>query len=359
MYGVSKISSEQNIMLTTFPGAQYSAQSLAEHLDVFAKAGIVVDMICQSAPRGSAVDFSFTTSYDNFAAVMKALPAAAKANPPLVSGGYSKINLFGEEMVTSCGVAARALAALAGAGIEIVLITTSDLDISLLIRQQDEDTALNALIGAMDRQGYLTPSAQVNIFVDGKDDDYNRQLYQQVTDSFSHLLPSQAPQEETKEQEDTPQMLSEEQVKQICLSHAGVQAAQASFQSISLQQGEQPVYQLLFTAAGSSYIYRIDPYSGQVLSYERTEETAAQPNTPAASAPTQPQAEPKSVSLEQAKQLALQKAGLSGQTVTWEKAELDEEDGISYYELEFTFSQSEYECEVDAVSGSILKFEQD
>ncbi len=50
MYGVSKISSEQNIMLTTFPGAQYSAQSLAEHLDVFAKAGIVVDMICQSAP---------------------------------------------------------------------------------------------------------------------------------------------------------------------------------------------------------------------------------------------------------------------------------------------------------------------
>ena len=144
MYGVSKISSEQNIMLTTFPGAQYSAQSLAEHLDVFAKAGIVVDMICQSAPRGTAVDFSFTTSYDNFAAVIKALPAAAKANPPLVSG-YSKINLFGEEMVTSCGVAARALAALAGANIEIVLITTSDLDISLLIRQQDEDAALEAL----------------------------------------------------------------------------------------------------------------------------------------------------------------------------------------------------------------------
>ena len=221
------------------------------------------------------------------------------------------------------------------------------------------DTALNALIGAMDREGYLTPSAQVNIFVDGKDDDYNRNLYQQVTDSFSHLLPSQAPQEETKEQEDTPQMLLEEQVKQICLSHAGVQAAQASFQSISLQQGEQPVYQLLFTAAGSSYSYRIDPYSGQVLSYERTEETAAQQNTPPASAPAQPQAEPKSVSLEQAKQLALQKAGLSGQTVTWEKAELDEEDGISYYELEFTFSQSEYECEVDAGSGNILKFEQD
>ena len=145
MYGVSKITSEQNIMLTTFPGAQYSAQSLAEHLEVFAKAGIVVDMICQSAPRGTEVDFSFTTSYRNLAAVMAALPEAAKAHPPLISGGYSKLNLFGEEMVTSCGVAARALRALAGAGVELVLITTPDLDISLLVRQQDEDTALEAL----------------------------------------------------------------------------------------------------------------------------------------------------------------------------------------------------------------------
>ena len=145
MYGVTKITSEQNIMLTTFPGAQYSAQSLAEHLDVFAKAGIVVDMICQSAPRGSEVDFSFTTSYDNFTAVMVALPDAVKSNPPLISGGYSKINLFGEEMVTSRGVAARALQALAKASVEVVLITTSDLDISLLVRQQDEDVALEAL----------------------------------------------------------------------------------------------------------------------------------------------------------------------------------------------------------------------
>lgn len=145
MYGVSKITSEQDILLTTFPGAQYSARSLADHLEVFAKAGIVLDMICQSAPRGAEVDFSFTTGYQNFAAVMAALPEAARAHPPLISGGYSKINLFGEEMVTSCGVAARAMGAVAKAGIEVVLITTSLLDISLLVRQVDEDQALQVL----------------------------------------------------------------------------------------------------------------------------------------------------------------------------------------------------------------------
>ena len=64
---------------------------------------------------------------------------------PLISSGYSKINLFGEEMVTSCGVAALALRTLRDAGIEVVLITTSDLDISLRVRGEHEDSALNVL----------------------------------------------------------------------------------------------------------------------------------------------------------------------------------------------------------------------
>ena len=68
----------------------------------------------------------------------------AKASP-LISVGYSKLNLFGEDMVTSCGVAARALNALAMADIEVLLITTSDLDISLLVRSENEDSAYDVL----------------------------------------------------------------------------------------------------------------------------------------------------------------------------------------------------------------------
>ena len=41
MYGVSKITSQQNIMLITFPGAEYSAANLAEHLNVFAREGVI------------------------------------------------------------------------------------------------------------------------------------------------------------------------------------------------------------------------------------------------------------------------------------------------------------------------------
>ena len=145
MYGVSKITSQQNIMLITFPGAEYSAANLAEHLNVFAREGVVLDMICQSIPHGASVDYSFTANYSDFATVMKSLTGGRAQSVPLISGGYSKLNLFGEEMVNSVGVAARAMSALSEAGVDISLITTSDLDISLLIHENDEDTALEAL----------------------------------------------------------------------------------------------------------------------------------------------------------------------------------------------------------------------
>lgn len=152
MYGVSKITSEQDVMLITFPGTRSSTANLAGYLEKFARNGIVVDMICQTAPRGSVVDFSFTTTYDHFTQVMKTFSAGREGEDtaPLISSGYSKINLFGEEMVASCGVAARALQALAQQNVEVALITTSDLDISLLIRQESEDDALGALRAAFE-----------------------------------------------------------------------------------------------------------------------------------------------------------------------------------------------------------------
>ncbi len=138
MYGVSKINIEPSLMMISVQDVEFKGNSLARYLQIFADTGVVVDMISQSAPHGTTMDFSFTASASDLPLVMKAISAAnldkdAKASP-LISVGYSKLNLFGEEMVTSCGVAARALNALAMADIEVLLITTSDLDISLLVR---------------------------------------------------------------------------------------------------------------------------------------------------------------------------------------------------------------------------------
>ena len=149
MYGVSKINIETDLMMISVQDVAFRGNSLSRYLDIFAETGVVVDMISQSAPHGTTIDFSFTASSSDLPLVMKAISAAnldkdAKASP-LISVGYSKLNLFGEEMVNSVGVAARAMSALSEAGVDISLITTSDLDISLLIHENDEDTALEAL----------------------------------------------------------------------------------------------------------------------------------------------------------------------------------------------------------------------
>ena len=142
MNGVTRISSEQDVMMITFTEAD-TASALADALTAF----VVVDMICQSAPRAATIDFSFTMPASYFESAMQTISEyrTGAGSAPLISSGYSKINLFGEEMVTSCGVAALALRTLRDVGIEVVLITTSDLDISLLVRGENEDSALNVL----------------------------------------------------------------------------------------------------------------------------------------------------------------------------------------------------------------------
>jgi len=151
MYGVTKINIEPNLMMISVQDTEFGDWRLGRYLQLFAENGVVVDMISQTAPHGSTIDFSFTASASDLPQAMKAISTAntdkAKESP-LISVGYSKLNLFGEEMVTSCGVAARALNALAMAGIEVLLITTSDLDISLLVHAENEDAAYEALTKA-------------------------------------------------------------------------------------------------------------------------------------------------------------------------------------------------------------------
>ncbi len=65
------------------------------------------------------------------------------------------------------------------------------------------------------------------------------------------------------------------------------------------------------------------------------------------------------ITLEKAKDIALKKAGLKESDVTFKKAKLDTEDGITVYEIEFTYGRTEYEAEINAADGTVLKWEID
>jgi uncharacterized membrane protein YkoI len=61
------------------------------------------------------------------------------------------------------------------------------------------------------------------------------------------------------------------------------------------------------------------------------------------------------IGLAAAKATALDNAGLSESDVTFTKAELDTDDGMLKYDLEFFTSSNEYDYEVNAQSGAIIE----
>lgn len=65
------------------------------------------------------------------------------------------------------------------------------------------------------------------------------------------------------------------------------------------------------------------------------------------------------VDREKAKEIALNHAGLKTENITGYKIELDRENGILYYDIEFDSAGYEYDYEVNAETGEIIKSQKD
>ncbi|MCC8150113.1 MAG: PepSY domain-containing protein, partial [Lachnospiraceae bacterium] len=65
------------------------------------------------------------------------------------------------------------------------------------------------------------------------------------------------------------------------------------------------------------------------------------------------------ISVDKAKQIALNRAGLSASEVTFTKAMKEKDDGITVYEIEFYKGATEYECTINASTGAILEYDVD
>ena len=62
---------------------------------------------------------------------------------------------------------------------------------------------------------------------------------------------------------------------------------------------------------------------------------------------------------EKAKEIALKKANVTTESVIFDKVELDHDDGVWRYEVDFKKNTTEYDAEINAIDGSILKWEVD
>ncbi len=62
---------------------------------------------------------------------------------------------------------------------------------------------------------------------------------------------------------------------------------------------------------------------------------------------------------DRAKELALERAGITEDGVRFDRIELDRDDGVLHYEVEFSKDRTEYDADIKADDGTILSFESD
>ena len=116
--------------------------------NVLAQAKVNVDIILQSVGRDGTKDISFTVSQDQckdaIAAVEK-LADSLKYSKIVHDETVAKVSIVGTGMETHPGVAAKMFEALYDANINIQMISTSEIKISVLIDVNDAERAVSAV----------------------------------------------------------------------------------------------------------------------------------------------------------------------------------------------------------------------
>ena len=113
-----------------------------------AKAHICVDNILQSVGRDGTKDIAFTVpagDADEAAAVLRDYCELVGAKDLLVEKDVAKVSIVGAGMETHESVAAGMFEALADANINIQMISSSEIRVSVLVEKKDADRAVEAV----------------------------------------------------------------------------------------------------------------------------------------------------------------------------------------------------------------------
>jgi aspartate kinase len=118
-----------------------------------AEANIEVDMIVQNVAEDGTTNFTFTVNRSEYAKALSILEATAKAmGAREVRGDEAivKVSIVGVGMRSHAGIAAKMFDTLANEGINIQLISTSEIKISVVIHEKYLELAVRALHAAFE-----------------------------------------------------------------------------------------------------------------------------------------------------------------------------------------------------------------
>lgn len=136
----------ENITLVSIQNISADMTFIAQMFKSIADKGIDVDMISLSPVQSAFTSVSFSVQDSDLIKILEYTASLKdKGIKPIVSSNNSIISIVDNEMEETPGVAAKVFAAIADVQTDIRIITTSEVQISLLVTSADFDKAYSAI----------------------------------------------------------------------------------------------------------------------------------------------------------------------------------------------------------------------
>ena len=148
--GISSIDTEAKLTIRGVPDIPGVA---AKILGPISDAGIDVDVIVQNIGADNTTDFTFTVDKSDFSmaeTILKDTSSSLGGGQVEADDDIAKISIVGRGMRANAGVASKMFQALADGEINILMITTSEIKISVVIKRGEMEDAIKALHDAFD-----------------------------------------------------------------------------------------------------------------------------------------------------------------------------------------------------------------
>src|SRR5438309_1541441 len=147
--GFQGVTEELEITTLGRGGSDTTAVALAAAIfEPLGAAGISVDVIVQNIGRSGHTDLTFSVAESDLKAAEKLVKVAAKsvgATRVSSAAGIAKLSIVGTGMLGAPGIAARMFRALADAGVNIEMISTSEIRITCMVSRDQVEKGVRIL----------------------------------------------------------------------------------------------------------------------------------------------------------------------------------------------------------------------
>ena len=242
---------------------------------------------------------------------------------------------------------------------------------------QTSESRASVLTQTLTQDAGLAQQARENSISTGKAALVNRVLALNATLKFDALAKLSVEELKDLAEAGAPAMpIGMDAARSAAEEYAGTTAMDSVTAEVDPELDESPAhYEVELQTARGEFKYLVDAYTGKVLSGQKdllaavsasneTTKPSGQKPASASNETTKPSAQKpapsgtvQDIGYAKAKSIALNHAGLRENQAYDMDIELDDEDGTLVYEVEFKSGNMEYDYEIDAASGAILKHE--